>query len=529
MVLGEPLDEEGTTTSNSKCSRCEAEITLNHIEDCFGVISKAKTLRTEVVSYLNKYIKQRKNTNKPIHLDTCLRKAHFFAQVGVETLGIDPDWIVEGNINHSVKSAKAAFGDRAERLEAKGLLEAYCKDRPQERLYNYMYAKENGFGNGNGNEASGDGYKYRGRGLKQLTGKTNYKNASETLKEIFPEEYIDLEAHPEKVEELKYTVLTAIAFWEKHEIWKEADKAKSTEDLDELFKNVRRKVVGPSVFHWREAKAYFLKTSKTFKTPECQKENITEAVIVNAKDIVTYRIYSDGRIEKHIPKVIKEEYKQKYKYVYHDATGNEHNICVVDWHIAQNWIKGSKKIDDGGVWVKKGDKKEGYRYYLKGEGTVELIKVLVPINYNKNGVIIKIGDNTEREYMNPISFASLLGAVAECGYLDFNFNGSASEDGTGWPSLTHVNGISFDFRYLRKDKSGYNLYINEHPDDLDVYREEKFIDALIRFGYSKFYSVNINLNGKSFILKNSTPKVDHQHHLHSRREGYNPNFKEIKE
>jgi hypothetical protein len=39
---------------------------------------------------------------------------------------------------------------------------------------------------------------------------------------------------------------------------------------------------------------------------------------VSAKDIITYHIYSGGKIEKHIPKEIKAEYEKKYKYVYHD-------------------------------------------------------------------------------------------------------------------------------------------------------------------------------------------------------------------
>ena len=247
---------------------------------------------------------------------------------------------------------------------------------------------------------------------------------------------------------------------------------------------------------------------------------------VEAKGVVTYHIYSDGKIEKHIPKEIKEEFKNKYKYIYHDVNDKEHDICTVDKVIAQNWIRGSK-VDGGKGWEKRTAGKT--RYYQKGDGKVELIKVPVPINYNKDGIIIKIGDNTEREYINPTAFASMIGAVAECGYTDFNFNGSTSKDGTGAPSVTHVNGVSFDFRYLRKDKTGNNLYINERPNDLDVTREEKFIDALIKFGYSKFYSVNIILNGKSFILKNSTNMADHHHHLHIRREGYNPKFKEVKE
>ena len=33
--------------------------------------------------------------------------------------------------------------------------------------------------------------------------------------------------------------------------------------------------------------------------------------------IVSYHIYSGGKIEKHIPKEIKKEYRTKYKYIYH--------------------------------------------------------------------------------------------------------------------------------------------------------------------------------------------------------------------
>ena len=46
------------------------------------------------------------------------------------------------------------------------------------------------------------------------------------------------------------------------------------------------------------------------------------------QSIITYHIYYDGRIEKHIPKEIAEEFKQKYKYVYHDEKGNEHEIGI---------------------------------------------------------------------------------------------------------------------------------------------------------------------------------------------------------
>lgn len=244
---------------------------------------------------------------------------------------------------------------------------------------------------------------------------------------------------------------------------------------------------------------------------------------VSAKDVVVYHTFSDGRIEKHIPKVIKEGYEKKYKYVYHDAKNAEHEIATVDFVDAQVWIRGAKK--DGG----KGWKKVGTRYYQEGTGTNELVKVPMPLSYESGDLKIKLADNTTREYMNPLAFAAIIGAVAECSYTDVTFNGFTSKDGTGSPSVSHINGVAGDFRYLRKDKTGGNLYINEDPDELDVEREEKLIDAFVKFGYQSFLSYNITLNKKKFILKKSSHLADHHHHLHLNKAGFSPTFTEIKE
>lgn len=254
---------------DGKCPRCEEEITLKHIEDLFGVHPSSKDFRKQVVEFLNLYVKQRQNTDKPIHINTCLRKAHFFAQVGAETLGINTDWIVETDVI-PYKPANirniGIFGDRSGKLERRGQIEEFCRERPQIKLLSFLYANENRFGNGNGNEASQEGYKYRGRGLKQLTGKSNYKNASETLKEIFPAEYVDLVENPNKVKEAKYAVLSALAYWEKHEIWKVADDIKTSND--ENIKKIRRTVNG-GVAGWKDAKKYFENGIDVFKVNNC--------------------------------------------------------------------------------------------------------------------------------------------------------------------------------------------------------------------------------------------------------------------
>ena len=62
---------------------------------------------------------------------------------------------------------------------------------------------------GNTPEKDGDGQRYKGRGLIQITGKTNYKAASKALG-------VDFIANPDKLEEPKYAVASALWYWQSH-------------------------------------------------------------------------------------------------------------------------------------------------------------------------------------------------------------------------------------------------------------------------------------------------------------------------
>jgi putative chitinase len=73
-----------------------------------------------------------------------------------------------------------------------------------------------------GNIEPGDGWLYRGRGLKQLTGRFNYRQFSEGHRAIWGED-VDFVADPDKVSEPKYSVRSGLWFWVNRKCYALAD------------------------------------------------------------------------------------------------------------------------------------------------------------------------------------------------------------------------------------------------------------------------------------------------------------------
>jgi putative chitinase len=137
--------------------------------------------------------------------DSRLRLAHFFAQVLHESgcMRFDTE-----NLNYSSEALMKLFGKY---FKTKKEADAYA--RQPEKIANRVYANRMG----NRGETSGDGWKYRGRGLIQLTGRTNYKAFAE---------WIGDEAvmnQPDRVSS-EYAVQSAVFFWDKNNLNRLADK-----------------------------------------------------------------------------------------------------------------------------------------------------------------------------------------------------------------------------------------------------------------------------------------------------------------
>ncbi|WP_378180638.1 glycoside hydrolase family 19 protein [Aquimarina sp. SS2-1] len=155
-------------------------------------------------NYASKYVSLFDTVLPKYDINSPLRQAHFLAQVTHESGGFK---FVTENLNYSAKALYGVFRKYFPTLDA-----ANTYARKPEKIANKVYANRIG----NGSESSGDGWKYRGRGLIQLTGKSNYRALSETTNQDFIYD-------PELVTNPKWALTSACWYWQKRNINKYAD------------------------------------------------------------------------------------------------------------------------------------------------------------------------------------------------------------------------------------------------------------------------------------------------------------------
>ena len=137
-------------------------------------------------------------------INTPKRIAAFIAQCAHESGGFK---FLSENLNYKAESLMKIFPKYFSDMAT-----AKAYEKKPEKIANKIYASRMG----NGDEASGDGFKYRGRGLIQLTGKTNYEWFAASL-EISPEEA------SEYLGTFEGAAQSACWFWENNNLNKEAD------------------------------------------------------------------------------------------------------------------------------------------------------------------------------------------------------------------------------------------------------------------------------------------------------------------
>ena len=114
---------------------------------------------------------------KKFGIDTKEKVAHFLGQAGEESGGLTD---FTENLSYSATRLVEVWPSRFSQTDTtKADPDDYAND--SEKLANFVYANRNN----NGDEDSGDGYKYRGRGIFQLTFKSNYQNFTNYYQDEF--------------------------------------------------------------------------------------------------------------------------------------------------------------------------------------------------------------------------------------------------------------------------------------------------------------------------------------------------------
>lgn len=137
-------------------------------------------------------------------INTPQRIAAFLAQCGHESGGF---LFLKENLNYKAESLMKVWPRHFPTLE---IAKAY--ERKPEKIANKAYANRMG----NGDEASGDGWRYAGKGLIQLTGKTNYTWFAASLE-------ISVEEAAEYLQTFEGAAQSACWFWETNNLNRFAD------------------------------------------------------------------------------------------------------------------------------------------------------------------------------------------------------------------------------------------------------------------------------------------------------------------
>jgi putative chitinase len=170
-------------------------VTFDQLNDFFE--DTDEKIVEQYVEYLNDVMSFYEINNKQ-------RISMFLAQVGHESGGLRT---IKENLMYSADRLKVIFPKYFRGVDPS----AYARN--PEKIANRVYASRMG----NGDEASGDGYRYCGRGLIQLTGKSNYQAFATDMN-------MSLEEATEWLKDPEGATWSAGWFWDSRELNQWADK-----------------------------------------------------------------------------------------------------------------------------------------------------------------------------------------------------------------------------------------------------------------------------------------------------------------
>jgi putative chitinase len=157
-------------------------------------------------------------------INTPQREAAFLAQCAHESGNFTA---LQENLNYRAVTLRKVF---PKYFPTDAIAEQYASQpNKAELIANRVYANRMG----NGDEASGDGYRYCGRGLIQLTGKSNYQAFADSIE-------MNIEDIPAFLETFEGAIQSACWFWESNNLNQYADK----DDILTMTKRINGGTIG---------------------------------------------------------------------------------------------------------------------------------------------------------------------------------------------------------------------------------------------------------------------------------------------
>ena len=235
---GEPLREKQEPPEKKEEEKDKKEPCKTTVEDLQKVFpgTDSGTLK-EIADLVNQY-------GKDFGIDSKEKLQHFLAQAGHESRSVitgKPFGAFKENLNYRWRDLGTKYWNKyfnPIETPTKDPTKADPRDYKRSAtspfvdsekfsnlVYNDKYRRKN---RKLGNTQLGDGYRYIGRGLFQLTGRTNYAKFSDFYQKTY-DSSVDLVAHPELVaSDRKITVISALWFFKNHVInnFKNFDESK---------------------------------------------------------------------------------------------------------------------------------------------------------------------------------------------------------------------------------------------------------------------------------------------------------------
>lgn len=272
--VGEPMLKK-----NEKCEKCSI-ITQEELEALFSKdIAQIET----IISIYNEYAPK-------FHVDTCLRKAHFWAQIREESGSRLAVKSGESLIYSAARLYhRSNFKDTKGRTIKKGPFAKFwgqaelclrygdttdddkiigipyeSKKRPPKHKANQVEIANIAYAGrlGNGDAVSGDGWRFRGGGFIQVTGRNQYDTINQTIKKCCHDFTGTITF--ENINNIKESMISALAYWKCNNLNAKADKGYEKNIVDSITR-----VINYNTDSYSERFLHFQKAISCFKTKEC--------------------------------------------------------------------------------------------------------------------------------------------------------------------------------------------------------------------------------------------------------------------